>query len=205
MHANTTSLHPTHFLRGVELVEKATSDFDACTENWPYPSQYRYGMPMDHYYAEVWCNGMDWQVNHWIIEELDLEKPQIQPLIIFEEFEEEHRFNPHDFGMLIMAAFYYRRDYTFVNHKNLGVYNDMVWPFLHLEKDEIRYKKCKWFRFEHASQEPVYFWMNTTFVPAMVTNRGKDENNRSDRNPETQLGGSVEKGKGCIIRTLPRR
>jgi len=204
MYSNTTSLHPTHFLRGVELVDQATDEFDACTENWPYPTQYRYGMPMDHYYAEIWHNGMDWQSNYWIIEELDLRKPQIQPLIIFNNHEEEQIFNDHDFSMLVMAAFYYRRDYTFINHKDLGYYNDMVWPYLTLFKDESRYQKMKLFAFEHASQPRVVFWMNTAFVPTVCMRR-KNENNRSDRNPKTKLGGGLEKSKDCIIRTLPRR
>ncbi len=92
-----------------------------------------------------------------------------------------------------------------IKHKDLGYYSDMVWPYLHLEKDELRYKKMKWFRFEHANQEPIYFWMNTTFVPGIVVNRGKDEDNWSDRNSETELGRSVEKSGGCVIHTLPRR
>lgn len=202
MDANTTSLHPTHFLRGVELVYNATRRFKAASENWPYPSQYRYGMPMDHYYAEVWVNGMDWQANYWIIEEKNLEKPQIQPLIIFNSHEEENVFNHHDFGMLVLAAFYYRRDVTFVNKNQLGVYNDLVWPYLSLFKDEVRYEKCKLFAYNHASQPRVVFWMNTDFVPEMVYDGGRDETDSSDRNPTPKLGGGVEKGGAEIIRLV---
>lgn len=202
---NTTSKHPTHFLRGVELVDLGMKKYGVPSENWAYPTQYNFGMPSDHYYAEVWCNGMDWQSSYWIIEELDLEKPQIQPFIIFNDYEEQEKFNVYDFGMLVMAAFYYRRDYTFINHKDLGYYNDMVWPFLRLLKDETLYEKCKLFAFEHASQKQVAFWMNTTFVPSIVINRRNDENNRSDGNPQTQLGGSVGESKSCIIRPVPGR
>lgn len=174
--ANTTSIFPTHFLRGVELIDRASIRYGVPSENWPAPTQYCYGMPMDHYYSEIWSNGMDYQVSYWIIEELDLEKPQIQPFIIFDNHEELEKFNPHDFSMLVMASFYYRRDYTFIGHKDLGIYNDCVWSYLNLFKNEIKYDKMKMFAFEHNSQEPVTFWMNTTFIPEIVLNSRKDKN-----------------------------
>lgn len=168
MYNNTTSLYPTHFLRGTELVEQATKDFLAASENWPYPSQHRFGIPMDHYYAEVWVNGMDWQCNYWVIEEIHLEKPQIQPLIIFEDYDEEEKFNHHDFCMLIKGALYYRRDELFVQHEDHGVYTDMTWPYLTLIDDEVRYEKLMKFYFKHNSQRMVEFWMNPEFVPEHI-------------------------------------
>lgn len=165
---NTTSIHPTHFLRGIDLVEQATKSYLATTENWAYPSQYRYGIPVDDYYAEIWVNGMDWQHNYWVIEEVAMEIPQIEPFIIFEDLNEEKRFNHHDFNMLVRAALYYRRDYVFVNNGDYGYYTDMTWPYLYLVDDEIRYEILKKFVFKHASQPAVEFWMNPDFVPEYI-------------------------------------
>ena len=173
MHSNTTSLYPTHFLRGVELVDQATRDFSAASENWPCPSQYKFGMPIDEYYAEVWENGMDWQKNYWVIEEIKLEDPIIQPLIIFENHEEEEKFNHHDFGMLIKAALYYRRDSVFIQHKNYGCYKDLVWPFLYLINDTKRFNVMEYFMFQHANQQPVQFWMNPSFIPEYILDKKK--------------------------------
>lgn len=165
MKNNTVSIYPTHFLRGSELVERATGQYLAASENWPFPTQHRYGIPMDNYYAEVWANGMDWQNNYWVIEEMNLEDPQIQPLIIFEDSNQENRFKHLDFCMLIKAALYYRRDQVFVQHDDYGFYTDMVWPYLTLIDEEIRYEKLMRFTFRHASQPLVEFWMNPEFVP----------------------------------------
>lgn len=177
MDNNTTSIHPTHFLRGVELVDIATGQFLASSENWAYPSQYRYGVPVDDYYAEIWINGMDWQHNYWVIEEIEMEEPMIQPLIIFEDHTQEERFNHHDFHMLVRAALYYRRDCVFVHQDNHGYYTDMTWPYLHLVDDEIRYECLKKFVFKHQSQVSVEFWMNPEFVPEYVlVPKGKEVN-----------------------------
>lgn len=171
MYSNTTSVYPTHFLRGVELVVEATKEFSLSSENWPYPSQYKFGIPLDHYYAEVWCNGMDWQTNYWIIEENNLENPQIKPLIVFENHDESKNFNDHDFSMLIRGVFYYRRDCLFVKHDNLGFYNELVWQYLTRIGDDIRYDVMQMFQFEHASQLPVKFWMNPLYVPPICFKR----------------------------------
>ena len=58
---NTVSSYSTHFLRAVELIKKARETYKVPSENWPYPTQYRFGIPNDNYYAEVWTDGMDWQ------------------------------------------------------------------------------------------------------------------------------------------------
>ena len=80
---NTVNREPTHFMRAYELIEKARSDFKVPSENWPHPLATRFGIPNDCYYAEIWVDGMDWQPSYWIIEEAKLDKPKIQPLLIF--------------------------------------------------------------------------------------------------------------------------
>lgn len=199
MYNNTTSMFPTHFLRGTELIERATAEYDTYSENWPFPSQYRYGIPMDKYYAEVWINGMDYQANHWVIEEVDLEKPQAKPLFMFEEHSEEEKFSNHDFGMLIKAALYYRRDCVFIKHNDLGWYRDMVWPFLKRVDDKVEFVVMQKFVYAHASQPPVHFWMNPEFIPNYVLERDKNEKNRSDRNAPKGFVGGVEKTGADII------
>jgi hypothetical protein len=115
---------------------------------------------------------MDLQKNYWVIEEINLEDPIIQPLIIFENHEEEKKFNHHDFGMLIKAALYYRRDDVFIEHGNYGVYTDLVWPYLYFVDIKKKYNVMNYFMFEHISQQPVQFWMNPSFVPGNVIRAG---------------------------------
>lgn len=181
---NTTSMYPTHFLRGVELVKRAREYYGIPSENWPAPTRHRFGIPNDNYYSEVWSDGMDWQTTYWIIEELDLEKPQIQPLIIFNHHEEQEKLNHYDFGQIINAACYYRRDKVWIKRGKYGVYTDSIWPFISLFKNEVRYEQTKLYAFEHASQERVVFWMNTDFIPEAYR-----EENRNRRN--TQTGYSI--------------
>lgn len=193
MYNNTTSSHPTHFLRGNDLVVEATKDYEAHSENWPFPTQYRYGIPQDDYYVEIWVNGMDWQANYWAIEEFNLQKPQIKPFIIFEDHEEQKKFKSYNFASLIRASLYYRRDLVFVKHKNYSYFTDMVWPHLYVIDNELEFKVMKHMAFEHEDQQKVEFWMNPEFILPSVFERKDDEKNRCDRNPKTQLGGSLEK------------
>lgn len=165
MNVNTVSMYPTHFLRGVELVERARGRFNIPSENWPAPTKHRFGVPNDHYYAEVWSDGMDWQTSYWMLEEKNLEKPQIQPLIIFDQHEDELAFNHYDFSTLINAAMYYRREFLWINKGDLGFYTDAIWPFLRLVDHEVKFEETKRYEFEHASQKPIQFWMNTDFIP----------------------------------------
>ena len=123
---NTTSRYSTHFLRGVELIKWAREEFRVPSENWPHPTEHRFGIPNDNYYAEVWVDGMDWQASYWIIEEISYHKPQIQPLIIFNHHEERNRFNDWDFHDLLKAMMYYRRDLKWVNKKDVGIFSDSV-------------------------------------------------------------------------------
>ena len=115
---NTVSNHPTHFLRAVELITQARTTFNVSSENWPHPSQHCYGIPNDDYYAEMWTDDMDYQPSYWIIEEYDLDKPKIQPLIIFNSNEERNRFNDYDFSQLFKAIVYYRRDSVWAKKNN---------------------------------------------------------------------------------------
>jgi len=180
---NTTSANPTHFLRGVELVKRAGEEYNVPSENWPYPSEYRFGIPQDRYYSEIWVNGMDWQPSYWVIEEYQLEKPRIQPFIIFKTNEDRFRFNERDFKDLVMASLYYRRDILWMQTSirdvptDLGHYTDSVWPYISLIGYEEEYtKNMMLYNFEHNSQPRVEFYMNRYFVPEEYGK--KNRNNR---------------------------
>jgi len=164
---NAVSGHPTHFLRAVELITNARKHFGVPSENWPFPTEYKAGCPNEWYYAEIWTDGMDSQPSYWVLEEKELGNPQIQPFIIFKENLHREIFNDYDFSQLISAALWYRRDKFWVKHNDLGMYTDMVWPFIHvINKSDIA-KKSKLTKvyFEHASQQRVYFLMNLDFIP----------------------------------------
>jgi hypothetical protein len=161
---NTVNKYPTHFARGVELVIQARGKFNIPSENWPHPTEYKFGIPNDRYYAEIWVDGMDWQPSYWIIEEKNLEKPQIQPFIIFDSNENRHRFEDYDFSELIRASLWYRRDLFFIKQNDLSYFTDTVWPFLYTVKEIYKPGFSKVY-FKHASQERVDFIMNTEFIP----------------------------------------
>lgn len=190
---NTVSRHPTHFLRGVELVLRGRDKFGVPSENWPSPIEDRFGSPNEMYYAEIWVDGMDWQPSYWIIEEKKLEKPQIQPFIIFKSNESRNKFNDHDFSDLIKAALWYRRDLFWVKQDDLSYFTDMVWPFLHVINtyNKAKYSNMSKVYFEHASQQRVYFLMNLDFIPKYVLERKPHENNRSGGNQASKFKGSI--------------
>ncbi len=180
---NTVSHHPTHFLRAVELIKGARDEFNVCSENWPNPTDYRFGIPNDNYYAEVWVDGMDWQPSYWVIEEYKLMKPQIQPILIFNQNETRTKFNSWDFEEFVMAMLWYRRDNLWVRHGNLGHYTESVWPFLFYEEDGEKPRSLNYF-YNHASQPKVKFWVNEDFIPPRYRRRIYEENrNNRDEKP----------------------
>jgi hypothetical protein len=166
MNANTVSRNPTHFLRGVELIENGRQQYNVSSENWPYPTRYNLGSPCERYYAEIWVDGMDWQPSYWIIEEVNLENPKVYPLLIFYENRDREIFNDYDFEMLVTGCMWYRRDKFWVKHNNLGMFTDIVWPYLYLlETDYSAHFHMVKAYFEHASQPRVPFFINMNFIP----------------------------------------
>lgn len=164
---NTVNKYPTHFARAVELITRARKHFGIPSENWPHPIEDRFGCPNENYYAEIWVDGMDWQPSYWVIEEKNLEKPQIQPFIMFKKNEDRSKFNDHDFSELIKASLWYRRDLFWVKQNDLGYFTDVVWPFISVvnsDKTAMRSNLSRVF-FEHASQKRVDFLMNLDFIP----------------------------------------
>jgi len=163
---NTTSKYSTHFLRAVELIIKARSDYNIPSENWTYPTRYKFGIPNDNYYAEIWTDGMDWQPSYWVIEELDLDKPVVKPLIVFETNEDRQEFNEYDFEAFINAMLYYRRDKYWIKRNDYGYYTDAIWPYLkRTDEKRPKHSVMKKYLFQHASQPKVEFWLNQHFVP----------------------------------------
>ncbi|MGD2072880.1 MAG: hypothetical protein PVG65_05280 [Candidatus Thorarchaeota archaeon] len=197
MDVNTVSKYPTHFLRGVELIKKARDEFRVPSENWPHPTEYRFGIPNDNYYAEVWIDGMDWQPSYWVIEEISYHKPKIQPFMIFDYWEERSKFNSYDFEEFISAMLWYRRDLLWLKHNNLGYYTDLIWSFLYMKDVGDKSKMAKYannYFFHHASQPKVFFWVNEDFIPEEYRERKYGKGNRGSRNSSEEFLGSLHKG-----------
>lgn len=163
--ANTTSLYPTHFLRGVELIYKGMEEYGIPSENWPHPTRYKFGSPCERYYAEIWINGMDWQPTYWVIEEKNFENPQVYPFIVFDENKHRELFCDYDFDQLIRGSLHYRQDKFWVKHDDYGVATDLVWPFIKGNGYMLKFNTMKRYSVEHASQRYVEFWMNYEFIP----------------------------------------
>ena len=166
---NTTDKNGTHFLRGVELINKATDDFNFHIENWAYPTCYSYGNPKDRYYAEVWHNGMDWNSNYWLIETAELIKPTVYPFIHFSNNDERYKYNDNDFEDLCNAIMHYRREITWIKSNDPeGYYSDTVWPFIDSIKPEEKLEFCECMikhRIIHASQKRCEFYLNVNLIP----------------------------------------
>lgn len=169
IHNNIVSTHPTNFLMGVELIRQAMNDTGFCSENWAYPTQYRYGFADDIYYAEVWCNGMDWNNVYWLIEKSELHNPRIYPMIYFEDSYDRNKYNDYDFKNFCDAIMYYRRDIAWIKSKDpMGYYSEIVWPYICRTVPEHKLKNCSSMvrhRVEHGSQEAVEFYVNEDLIP----------------------------------------
>jgi len=198
MTQNTTSIWPTHFLAGVELINKAGAEHSLPSENWAYPTEYRLGYPRDTFYAEVWTNGMDWQNNYWVIWSI-CENPVCEPLISFTRYEDEGRFK--FLGSFIKAQLSFLRDQAIAADRGVPFSGDMskkpakpgvisavkkprdpafslashmawdeVWTFTWTNPKKAGHKDLVWTGMSHASQPPVEFWANSKYMPERVLN-----------------------------------
>jgi len=170
---NTTTVHPTHFVRAVELIKKATEEFGLCSENWIYPTPFRIGAPRDHYYAEIWYNGMDWQNNYWLIEERGVDGIKCEPFVVFPHHSVEAKFN--EMREFFRAALYYRRDTVWAKKDPIWIFNDTVWSFTwRCDPEDRKYKdSCVKVGMYHASQPPVEFHINEGCVPLDKIREGR--------------------------------
>lgn len=171
---NTTNKNPTYFLNPLGLIKEARYIYKIPSENWPHPTKYSFGNPVDRYYAEIWSDGMDWQHSYWILEGSSYEEPTAKPLIIFDSHEEEDKFNEYDFELLLRGMMWYRRDQTWLQKNDTNIFNDFTWSFLHYYIPVQRLKRTKslyrmWF--EHASQPFVEFQANINYVPKELLKR----------------------------------
>jgi hypothetical protein len=119
----------------------------------------------DQYYAEIWVDGMDWQNSYWVLETFKSGDPVCLPFIVFEDHKNFELFNRYDFGQLVAAALYDRRDQLWIQ-KDDGYFNDNVWTWLGGNGRAMEGNpSMQMFQFKHASQPAVQFFMNTAFVP----------------------------------------
>ncbi len=162
-----TTVKTTCFIGADRMIEKTGVKLNIPTERWAYP-YLKFGSVEDNYYAEIWQNGMDWQNTYWIIEETVEHGIKVSPLIIFEDSSDESKFNKWDFEEVLKAICWYRRDKIWLKHNDIGIYTDMVLPYLKVGKPESLINvspEMHWFSFEHASQPKVNFLLNLNFVP----------------------------------------
>lgn len=189
---NTDSREHTHMLAAIELIQEGRKEFNMCSENWAYPTPYKFGMPTDYYYAEVWIDGMDWDCVYWLIEAASLDNPRIYPMVYFEDSNDRDRYNDCDFRDLCRGIMHYRRDMTWIKSKDpKGYYSDSVWPFVSRVEPEDRMEKCPCmvrYKINHASQKPVEFYLNEDLIPS-----------------ESPRGNRIEDGNVLITTEYPKR
>ena len=173
---NTTSIIPTCFLSGAQLITYSREKFHVPSENWPYPTAFKIGDPRDRYYAEIWGDGMDWQITYWIIESVIYSDPIAIPLIMFDDHSIREKFVECYFKEFINGILWFRRNQMWIKERNLGVYDDSVWPFVDVYQLEQHPQISELFfgEMSHASQPLVNFWINSDFVPDRIL-RNKTE------------------------------
>ena len=160
IYANSCTSNPTYFPAALALIQEARKRYGVASENWPYPTRHNFGDSRDHYYVEVWVDGMDWQHNYWLIEKSNFEDPQIYPLIIFDSHDEEDKFNSYDFEQLLLAIMFARRSPLLEFHD----FHDTVWPYVYKGDPHPKIESMYRCYIKHNSQPYVEFWMNTTYL-----------------------------------------
>jgi len=164
IYANTVTSEATHFPAALGLIQNARDEFHIASENWPYPTDIRFGMPRDLYYAEVWVDGMDWQPSYWLLESAQYNNPGCVPLLVFDSHGDREKICEYDFNNICKAIMWMRRDILWIKQDPKGKYSDEVWPYLKKvtggEDDGILTRVS----FQHASQPVVEFWINRIFL-----------------------------------------
>jgi hypothetical protein len=175
MSNNTVSKNYTHFLRGVEMIE----EHHVPNENWCYPTDVNFGHPKDCYYGEFWSNGMDWNKNYWLLENVFPGKPLATYAMYF--LNNEKIINRYDLNELLMGIMYYRRNKLWI-YKNVietldnyrsfvEWFGDSTWPHLQIKAYEIDKYNMASVYYEHASQKRVDFKINVDCLPQCVLMR----------------------------------
>ena len=185
---NTTNRFPTHFLRGVELVQTARKFYGVPSENWTYPTRFSYGWEQGRYYAELWSDGMDWQSTFWLLEKNGYDKPKIAPFIIFyKNYYSVCKCINEDFREFFEAVCWYRQDALWIKKDPIGFYSDMPWAFVNKvsDKTEDAGEKSKTvfnrYHFEHNSQPKVQFWIiENLFIPPKYRKIREKTNTKTD-------------------------
>jgi len=182
MYNNTVSKRPTHIICGVPLIQKAMEDTGVPSENWAYPTEHRLGDPVhDDYYAEIWTNGMDWQVVYWLLEQRNLDNPVAIPLITFDDYKDREAFP--DFDEFLIALIWERRRSSRKDDNNWGIYWDSVWPFFQIQLDRTQHTNATkpgepfWVgaKFEHAGGRSEFYVHRTVAEMAVVYRAAQDE------------------------------
>lgn len=165
---NTVSNISTRFLRGVDIIEDFNKEWEIPSENWSYPV-ISYGDHRDPYYAEIWENGMDYNICFYLLEQIKFEI-KIHLLIVVDNNEWrklEEKSEDQDF---LTAILYLRRNKVWIKHDEHSVYHDTFIPYLNYYDGDTApyelYTGKKWSRtlsncyFEHSSQPRCYMMID---------------------------------------------
>lgn len=158
---NTVSKIETRFLRGVEIVQKLTKEYEVPNENWTYP-WITFGDSEDPYYAEIWYNGMDYNNTFYLLEQINY---SIKVHLLM-DIDGDDWINMSDPKEFFNCIFWMRRDRTWIKTGNYGRYNDDVLPYITFgKKEEKRFKgELSNITFQHASQPKIDFLINKDLI-----------------------------------------
>jgi len=167
---NTASTIKTSFLAGVELIKDARIKFNVHSENWTYP-RCTFGESDDPYYAEIWTDGMDWNLVFWLLETTGYGDPKVVPCIIFDEkcLEDITR---HSINNIVRMIFKLRRDKLWIKQYDIIPFGDDVLPFLKIEED-YPHNFYNDVTYEHGSQPKVKFQLSKEICNTLTQYKNK--------------------------------
>lgn len=174
---NTTIRVPTHFPAATQVILAAGKELTVASENWSYPTGHTFGHPQDEYYAEIWANGMDWNVVYWLVEQRGHGEPDAVPLMVFDEHKEREKISEYDFSELCMNLLRVARSWE------EDVFNCDFWCYLKktgnqkgLPSEDTGVISSPHKRvmeevlFGHASMLAAKFWVDGACLPDEVGN-----------------------------------
>jgi hypothetical protein len=186
MRYNTTVNNPTRFLNPTQLIEEGMEEHNVCSENWPYPTEYKIGDVFDSYYAEVWYNGMDWQNTYWFLEQYKADNPVAVPFLIFDDHKNRDNFSEYDFGKL-MQMWLIQRKHVVMGLQYDAIFDEEIVHFL-AKKGNIPNKQGMFlYRYSHASQPRVEFYLADKNLLSDVHKKDLDWSN-GERRPYESAG-----------------
>ena len=159
---NTVIDIPSRMPAATNIILTAREEFGVSSENWP-THVLSFGYHEDRYYAEMWTDGMDWNLSVWLLEAVSFDNPKPILAIHFNDDFERLKIQGEDWDILLKGLCYFRRDSLLSNTGDQFVYNDRLWPYLKLQGGE--FGDLKEFTYDHHSMKPATLFINPLCVP----------------------------------------